>query len=192
MTKKKFRSAPFIRICIKKLLGSILGRDPPFIKVSWKSVLQFSCNLAVKPANQQTNNLGGGHKSMWSVHFNILYLIITVFFFKMFTPQNDPTVGIGTIIQNKIIRIKPPPSLTLVHTRTHTHKSTTYTGAYHTDHGWRPGMRTRSSALFPFGWERVAVPPAHMLHASSSTWTLWLMTNQLMLIRMKLIPRRHL
>ena len=59
--QKKSRIRPLYTAKSKKSIGSVLGRDPPFIQDSWKSVLQFSCNLADKPANQPTNNLGGGH-----------------------------------------------------------------------------------------------------------------------------------
>ena len=44
---------------------------------------------------------------------------------------------------------------------------------YHEDHRRHPWRRTRNTAPFPLPLERVAEPPTHRHHASSSTWTSW-------------------
>ena len=34
-------------------MGSVLGRDPSSVQVSWKSIKHFLCNPAYKPTDQQ-------------------------------------------------------------------------------------------------------------------------------------------
>lgn len=68
------------------LMWSVLGRDPPSIRVSRKSFQWFLCNPADKPTNQQTDT-GGNTTSLAKVitSLKIIKPFSIVRFFKMWT-----------------------------------------------------------------------------------------------------------